>query len=131
MKTVAKKAKRIGLLFSSAEVATTLDPSRCLDIEDVEVKDYIFTDGCGLIAPQLAQELARKRKIAFRNVRYTPSVLQIRYRGYKGVLMLDPTLKDGTLVKFRKSMRKFSGGSDLSFAVVEYSKVRLAIITNG
>jgi regulator of nonsense transcripts 1 len=123
MKTVAKKAKRIGLLFSVAEIATTVQPDRCEDIQDVETKDYIFTDGCGLISPKLAHELARKVGVAFRNIRYTPSVFQIRYRGYKGVVMLDLGMKGKTLIKFRKSMKKFSGASDMSFSVIEYSKV--------
>jgi hypothetical protein len=123
MKTVAKKSKRIGLLFSVAQMATTLEPSRCQDIPDIEVKDYIFTDGCGLISPHLAHKLVQKAGIGFRNVRYTPSVFQIRYRGYKGVVMLDPAMKGEVLVKFRKSMKKFTGGADLSFSVVECSKV--------
>ena len=124
LKSVAKKAKRIGLLFSSAEMALTLSPERCEDIEDVKRDDYVFTDGCGLIAPQLAKQLAKSRKIIFRNKRYTPSVFQIRYRGYKGVLTFDPTLQKQVLVQFRESMRKFKDASDHSFAVVDYSKVR-------
>ncbi|RAQ99038.1 RNA-directed RNA polymerase like protein [Stemphylium lycopersici] len=122
LKSVGKKAKRIGLFFSSAEMALTLSPKRCEDIEDVKRDDYIFTDGCGLIAPQLARQLAKSRKIIFRNKRYTPSVFQIRYRGYKGVLTLDPTLHKQVLVQFRESMRKFKDASDHSFAVVDYSK---------
>jgi hypothetical protein len=125
MKTVAKKSKRIGLLFSDAQMATLVEPDRCQDIPDIQTKDYIFTDGCGLISPHLAHVLVRNVRIAFRNVRYTPSVFQLRYRGYKGVVMLDPTMKGKTLVKFRKSMKKFSGGSDYSFSVVDYSKVFL------
>lgn len=124
MKTVAKKAKRIGLLFSVARAAMEVDPKKVEDIPDIEVGDYTFTDGCGLIAPGLAKELARRTKIVFRNRRYTPSVFQIRYRGYKGVVTLDPTMaKGGPWLKMRKSMKKFSGGDDLSFSVVEYSKV--------
>jgi hypothetical protein len=123
MKTVAKKSKRIGLLFSVAQVAMTVDPGRCQDISDIETNDYIFTDGCGLISPHLARELSRKVGITFRNIRYTPSVFQIRYRGYKGVVMVDPTMKGEVLVKFRKSMKKFSGGSNCSFSVVDHSKV--------
>ncbi|KAJ2897737.1 hypothetical protein MKZ38_004413 [Zalerion maritima] len=124
MKTVGKKAKRIGLLFSVARAAMTVDPERCLDIPDIETPDYVFTDGCGLVSPRLAKELARKVNIMFRNVRYTPSVFQIRYRGYKGVVTLDPAMKSAgpTLLKMRKSMKKFNGGDDLSFSVVEYSK---------
>lgn len=126
MKTVAKKAKRIGLLFSTAQVATIVPPDRVEDIPDIESEDYVFTDGCGLIAPRLAQELARKVGIVFRDRRYTPSVLQIRYRGYKGVVTVDPTMASNPkiLLKMRKSMKKFSGGDDHSFSVVEYSKVR-------
>ena len=123
LKTVAKKAKRIGLLFSTAQAALTINPDRVEDIPDIEKDDYVFTDGCGLIAPRLAQDLARRRGIVFRDKRYTPSVFQIRYRGYKGVVAVDPTMRDGkVLLRMRKSMKKFSGGDDLSFAVVEHSK---------
>lgn len=128
IKTVAKKAKRIGLLFSSADMAMILDPVRCEDIPDVQTKDYIFTDGCGLISPHLASQLVKQRNIVFRNKRYIPSVFQIRYRGYKGVLMLEPELSGQILVKFRDSMKKFKGGDDLSFSVVAYSKVLRNIV---
>jgi hypothetical protein len=123
LKSVAKKAKRIGLLFSTAEMALVLPPSSCEDIEDVKRNDYIFTDGCGLISRHLARKLAQRRNIIFRNKRYLPSVFQIRYRGYKGVLTLDHTMVGPVQVQFRESMRKFKGVHDTSFAVVEYSKV--------
>lgn len=125
IKTVAKKAKRIGLLFSTAQMAMELQPKRCEDIPDVVSKDYIFTDGCGLISVHLAGLLVKQADIKYRNKKYFPSVFQIRYKGYKGVLMLDPTLKGQILVKFRDSMKKFKGGTDLSFSVVNYSKVRI------
>ncbi|KAH6203534.1 RNA-directed RNA polymerase [Parastagonospora nodorum] len=122
LRSVAKKSKRIGLLFSSAEVSTMLPSERCQDIDDVTSKDYIFTDGCGLMSPQFAKLLAQRRNIVFRDKRYLPSVYQIRYRGYKGVLTLDPTLSGQTQVQFRASMRKFKDSPDYSFAVVDYSK---------
>lgn len=128
MKTVGKKAKRIGLLFSSSETAMIIKPDRCEDIPDIETDEYVFTDGCGLIAPSLAQELARRTRILFRGSRYTPSVFQLRYRGYKGVVTVDPRMKkQKMLLKFRKSMKKFSGGDDYSFAVVEHSKVKTPV----
>ena len=74
MKTVSKKAKRIGLLFSSAETVMSINPDRCEEIPDIESADYVFTDGCGLLALKLAQELARRSQILFRDSRYTPSV---------------------------------------------------------
>lgn len=123
MKSVAKKAKRIGLLFSVAETTSELQPDLCEDIPDVTSKDYNFTDGCGLISSGFATTLVKSMNIRFRNQRYVPSVFQIRYRGYKGVLMTDLTMKSKTKVKFRESMKKFKGGEDLSFSVIEYAKV--------
>jgi hypothetical protein len=130
LKSVGKKAKRIGLLFSSAEISLNLPPERCQDIDDVSNKDYVFTDGCGLISTQLARLLAQRRNIVFRDRRYLPSVYQIRYRGYKGVLTLDPTLRGQTSVQFRKSMRTFRDSPDHSFAVVDYSKVSVFFEAN-
>ena len=131
MKSVAKKVKRIGLLFSTAHIVMTIEPNRCRDIVDVENEDCIFTDGCGLISTKLAGILARKRPITFRNRRYHPSVFQIRYRGYKGVVILEPRMEPGVWLEFRKSMKKFSGGDHLGFAVVEYSKVTANILEGG
>ncbi len=123
IKTVAKKAKRIGLLFSTADRVIDVAPNRCQDIPDVEDGDFVFTDGCGLISLDFAKLLVRKKPIVFRNLKYMPSVFQIRYRGYKGVVTLDPTMKGPIWLQFRKSMKKFAGSEDLSFAVVEHSKV--------
>ncbi|KAJ4289446.1 hypothetical protein N0V88_006926 [Collariella sp. IMI 366227] len=124
MKTVGKKAKCIGLLFSTAKVAITIQPGRVEDIPDIETADYIFTDGCGLIVFKPTQDLARRVGIVFRDRRYTPSVFQIRYRGYKRVVTVDPTMDTNKTVflKMRRSMKKFAGGDDYSFSVVEHSK---------
>lgn len=122
IKTVAKLAKRIGLLFSSAKTATRLEPDRCQDIADVIRDDYIFTDGCGLVSKQFANVLVQKLDLRFRNHRYHPSVFQIRYAGYKGVLMLEPKLRGQVLVQFRDSMKKVKDVGDRSFAIVDYSK---------
>ncbi|KAK8041602.1 PhoH-like protein [Apiospora phragmitis] len=123
MKTVAKKAKRIGLLFSTAQAALRVEERRCEDIPDIELNDYTFTDGCGLMAPRFAQDVARRLRLTFRDKRYSPSVFQIRYRGYKGVVTVDPTMRDGPIwLRFRKSMKKFNGGEVLAFSVVDYSK---------
>lgn len=46
---VGKKAKRIGLLFSEAELGLRLPQYRCRDIPDVEFHGHVFTDGCGLV----------------------------------------------------------------------------------
>ena len=134
--TVAKKSKRIGLLFSEAELGLRLRQDQFKDIPDVELNGHIFTDGCGLMSLDFARCIARLKKIVFHGNRYTPSVIQIRYRGYKGVLMVNPlrdtnstkTLKENPsrekekAVQFRKSMRKFTGSKDDTLSVIEYSK---------
>lgn len=125
MKSVGKKVKRIGLLFSSAEMATTLAPDRCEDIDDITKDGFVYTDGCGLISDQLVKRIVQQRSIVHRNKRYLPAVFQIRYRGYKGVLTLSPALRGPVQVQFRESMRKFKDVKDCSFSVVEYSKVNL------
>jgi hypothetical protein len=122
LKSVAKKTKRLGLLFSGTDMGITLNPEHCEDIEDVERGNYNFTDGCGLISKSLAKRLVKHHNIAYRNRKYLPSVFQIRYRGYKGVLTLDHTLNNRIAVQFRKSMRKFQDAKDLTLSVVDYSK---------
>ncbi|KAI9368014.1 RNA dependent RNA polymerase-domain-containing protein [Aspergillus egyptiacus] len=126
IKTVAKKAKRIGLLFSSCHAIMDVPDGRYEDIDDVERAGFNFTDGCGLIGPKAARLLSQKLSIISRNTRYHPSVFQIRFKGYKGVVALEPQMPKDYWFRFRQSMRKFSGTTDRSFAVVEYSKVKMA-----
>jgi len=71
-------AKRISLLFAETTLDFKLDPQRTLDIPDITVGDEVFSDGCGLMAKNLATQVAKRRKIKFRNKWYTPTVMQIR-----------------------------------------------------
>ncbi|CAE7099567.1 unnamed protein product [Rhizoctonia solani] len=121
---IAKRAKRIGLLFSGAEIDWDLNPDHTKDIPDITLGEELFSDGCGLISRKFMQLLAKKKKIVHRGFRYTPSVIQIRYRGYKGVLAIHPQLDQAAQhhVHFRDSMRKLKTGADNTFSVVDYSK---------
>jgi regulator of nonsense transcripts 1 len=92
-------------------------------VDDIELSGYNFTDGCGLVGAKTARVLSQKLSIVSRNTRYHPAVYQIRFKGYKGVVMLEPQMPPQYWFQFRRSMRKFSGIRDQSFAVVEYSKV--------
>ncbi|KAF9022945.1 RNA-directed RNA polymerase [Hymenopellis radicata] len=102
-------------------------------------KHEVFSDGCGLMSRALATYVSKRKKIIFRGVRYTPSVFQIRYLGYKGVLMLHPKMdrenelrrrkateaqptEGPCLAQFRRSMKKFSTTQNPTFSVVGYSK---------
>ncbi|KAJ7636650.1 RNA-directed RNA polymerase [Roridomyces roridus] len=125
--SAAKRAKRIGLLFSEAQLDYNLDPRLVKDIDDIKMGDELFSDGCGLISRSLAIQIAKQKKIIFRGTRYTPAVFQIRYLGYKGVLMLHPQIDaerangQNYLVHFRKSMKKFNTLENTTFSVVDYS----------
>ncbi len=71
-------AKRIGLLFSEAQIDLRLDPTYITDISDLRSGDELFSDGCGLISARLAVQLSKSKRIIFRHVRYTPCVFLIR-----------------------------------------------------
>ncbi|KAI0051209.1 RdRP-domain-containing protein [Auriscalpium vulgare] len=123
---VAKRAKRIGLLFSGAEIDYTLDPRYVGDIDDLMTGDENFSDGCGLMARRFSMQVSKAKGIIFQGKRYTPCVFQIRLRrkSLVGVLMLHPALDKAKqhLVEFRKSMRKFTATADHISSVVDYSK---------
>ncbi|KAK7059945.1 Rna-directed rna polymerase [Favolaschia claudopus] len=143
--SAAKRAKRIGLLFSEAQLDYDLPPILVKDIPDIKSGDELFSDGCGLISKTLAITLAKSKKIIFRGIRYTPAVFQIRYLGYKGVfnmnwlliltifpgvLMLHPKLdelrrtnpqQNNHLVHFRQSMKKFTATQNTTFSIVGHS----------
>jgi regulator of nonsense transcripts 1 len=71
-------AKRIGLLFSGAELDFHLNPAKVIDIPDMTSGDEVFSDGCGLMSKKLAIYVSKAKKVIFRSKRYTPCVFQIR-----------------------------------------------------
>ncbi|CAJ1368371.1 unnamed protein product [Effrenium voratum] len=129
----AKRAKRVGLLFSSiANVVTIPEGFREENDEDVERNGFCFTDGCGRLSTAFGKRIARSLTIMdpMTCARYRPSTFQIRFKGYKGMVVEDPGLneRDAEVVKMRPSQRKFrfqsgdSGRMGLAFGVVDYSK---------
>jgi hypothetical protein len=50
IKIVAKKIKRIKFFFFIAQIITEIKPNRYKNIPDILIKNYIFTDSCGLIS---------------------------------------------------------------------------------
>ncbi|XP_054723366.1 uncharacterized protein LOC129233351, partial [Uloborus diversus] len=112
---VPKCLARIGQCFSQTEdtLRVPLDNRYVLVENDVEggrnpltLKPYCFTDGVGKISVKLANQV--------RNIlRHDKdcSAFQIRYSGFKGMLVIDPTLEDADIV-FRQSMEKFCSRGD-------------------
>lgn len=91
-------------MFSTFHQSINLAEHEYVVIEDVKRNSYIFTDGCGLMSDEFAQRIQDVRGLEAK-----PCVVQVRYQGFKGVLLLSRQLGDGQVkVQFRKSMKKFT-----------------------
>lgn len=107
----AKCAARIGQAFSDTVHAIPV-PEDAYVIEtkeDVVRNGRTFSDGCGTISEALLQRVWRSLPQDRRSKR--PTVLQIRYRGAKGVISLDNALL-GEQLHVRKSMTKYVARQD-------------------
>lgn len=105
----AKCAARIGQAFSDTVNAVRVpDDAYVIETKDDVVRNgRTFSDGCGTISEALLQRVWRYLPPDRRSKR--PTVLQIRYRGAKGVLSLDNALL-GEQLHIRKSMTKYVAG---------------------
>lgn len=130
--TFSLEAKRLGLLFSEQKGALALHPQHVRDIDDLS-RD--MSDGCGLISLHFARTIARHLDIRFEDKPYIPSVYQLRYLGYKGVVCVSrqldienknrPKQEPKIHLHLRKdSMKKFTTTDRVghSFSVVGHSE---------
>lgn len=112
-------------MFSTFGQSISLEEHEYNVIEDVERGKYIFTDGCGFMSDAFAQQIQDVRHLEAK-----PSVVQVRYQGFKGVLVLSRQLgdRDQVKVQFRKSMKKFAIPDErmrrtcTTFGVVKFSR---------
>ncbi|EQC41617.1 hypothetical protein SDRG_01576 [Saprolegnia diclina VS20] len=117
MPTAGKRGARLGQAFSGTTVALRVPRSQCVELADVNRKGFCFSDGVGTISPALANVVADALHWPHKVVAdklgcgYKPSAFQIRYGGYKGVVAVDPQLKEAAL-GLRPSMRKFETDLD-------------------
>ena len=110
IKSVSVRLKRIGLLFSEAsQTGIVLSDEDIIEAEDIEKGAFNFTDGCGGINKCLAARIKDEANLLLEPKEYLPCVFQIRYQGCKGVVMIDPCLRDNQIM-IRKSMKKFNPG---------------------
>jgi len=103
----AKCAARIGQAFSDTIHAVPIaeDVYVTETHDDVERNGHCFSDGCGTISLQLLEKIWSSLPLERRKLR--PTVLQVRYRGAKGVLSLDTSLSGKQLI-VRQSMTKYT-----------------------
>ncbi|XP_043719157.1 RNA-dependent RNA polymerase 6-like [Telopea speciosissima] len=103
-RNVAKCAARMGQCFSSTYATVDVPLEKVnMNLPDIRRNGYVFSDGIGIISPQLAAEVAEKLNLTANS----PSAYQIRYAGCKGVITCWPRKDDGILLSLRRSMNKF------------------------
>ncbi|KAG9298243.1 hypothetical protein G9A89_002731 [Geosiphon pyriformis] len=109
---VAKYAARMGQCFSSTRAIAHLPVNDIVLIPDIRRNGYIFSDGIGKISPNLSRQIAEKMKL-----KATPSAVQFRLGGYKGVLCMSRYLRENQ-IQVRPSQNKF----DSSHCILEIIK---------
>lgn len=103
-RNVAKCAARMGQCFSSTYATVEVSPDHVeSELPDIERNGYVFSDGIGIITPDLALEVAEKLQMKDN----PPCAYQIRFAGCKGVVACWPTKNDNIRIYLRPSMNKF------------------------
>ncbi|TKR70871.1 hypothetical protein L596_022840 [Steinernema carpocapsae] len=130
--SVPKRMSRIGQFFTQAQrLKDNVQREQYRDIHDYlggcdpSGAPYTFSDGVGMISQKFAEEVAEDLGLEG----HVPSCFQIRFRGFKGVLSVNPVLdiiptKLPLHFCFRESQKKFffrkkTTGSP--FEIVKYS----------
>lgn len=118
IRNVAKYAARLGQSFSSSTetlIVHTHEVNFIPDIKSSCSSQYVFSDGIGKISAEFASNVAKKCGLRL----FAPSVFQIRYGGYKGVVAVDPN--SSFKLSLRPSMRKYDSGN-IKLDVLAWSK---------
>lgn len=79
-------------------------------------KNYIFNDGCGMISLDLLKEICSNL-----NKGVYASAIQVRYKGAKGVLVVNPTI-EGKKIILTKSMVKFNCENTNDLEIIRFSR---------
>ncbi|CUA73902.1 hypothetical protein RSOLAG22IIIB_01423 [Rhizoctonia solani] len=109
----ARTGARIAQAFSSTDLSISASTSveEILPISDIERNGSCFTDGVGMISPEVARMIWRSlTKLRKRRSYFLPAAYQVRLGGYKGMLAIDHRL-EGSVICVRKSMDKFDSPS--------------------
>ena len=93
------------------------DGFTCEIIKDIKNdKGDIYNDGCGMISYPLMKEICDKM-----NNKQFASAIQIRYKGAKGVLVVNPNIKEKKII-LTESMVKFKCLNTEDLEVIRFSK---------
>ncbi|KAI6181423.1 RNA-directed RNA polymerase [Aphelenchoides besseyi] len=127
-KSIPKLMSRMGQCFTQAYPTISLRPRDWRLIPDFESdyvdpsngKNYVFSDGVGRISERMATRIA-----AIMDLEIVPSCFQIRFKGFKGILVQWPNLLANRFypdVVFRESQKKFDDSDDETKEILEVVK---------
>lgn len=129
LRSPAKCAARIGQAFSETPYSLSLDEHdiAVMQIADVTSADgqRVFSDGVGTLswgAVHRIWDVIPQSKAA-------PTTFQIRFRGSKGMLALDSTLK-GSQVRLRPSMTKFDSRDKAILEICDMASKPIPLVLN-
>lgn len=111
---IHKNAARRGQCLSTTSFVKKLNPNMIKRIDDLEKNNYCFTDGIGKISLDLAFECAKVFKMEY------ASAFQIRIGGVKGILAVDPEIREKESIHVRPSMIKFES-TDTELGIIRCS----------
>lgn len=107
IESVGKFTARMGQCFTTTRQVSGIGMPKIMPISDIKIKKngkkWTFTDGAGKISTFYAQMIAHDH-----NLPDTPSCLQVRIAGSKGILVVWPDVPSGE-VHIRPSQQKFQG----------------------
>ncbi|KAF4614826.1 hypothetical protein D9613_002724 [Agrocybe pediades] len=112
LKQPSKYAARLAQAFTATDPSIDICKEEWEEVPDLGEDPYLHTDGVGTISPELRDRIWAKLCETKRNtaVLLKPWAFQIRFLGYKGVVVVDETLGNhaGNIhMRLRPSMRKF------------------------
>uniref|UniRef100_A0AAF5HY40 RNA-dependent RNA polymerase n=1 Tax=Strongyloides stercoralis TaxID=6248 RepID=A0AAF5HY40_STRER len=131
--SLPKMMARMGQCFTQTQPVISLKEDDYIVIDDVyggynyDGTRFCFSDGCGTISLKMASTLASILKLD-----YVPSVFQIRFKGFKGILSIDISIDNNNVsysIVFRKSQLKFdihNNNNESFLEVVKYSMPAIA-----
>ncbi|KAF5392927.1 hypothetical protein D9757_001219 [Collybiopsis confluens] len=113
----SKYAARLAQAFTSTESSVRIRRNEWEVMPDMGRKPYLHSDGVGTISEELGNEIWRVLCLAHpsrADHAIEPSAYQIRFLGFKGVVVVDRELdktSGGIRMRLRPSMRKFESNS--------------------
>ncbi|PPQ77522.1 hypothetical protein CVT25_011319 [Psilocybe cyanescens] len=111
-KQPSKYAARLAQAFTATDPSVDILRNEWDEMPDIGKEPYLFTDGVGTISRALGDKIwakLRENRASTGSI-LKPSAYQIRFLGYKGVVVIDEELdKNGNNIhmRLRPSMRKF------------------------